>query len=75
MAEIEQALNKKDIENLTDAVKEGFEGVHARQDKTNGNVDKNTKWRIYMTGGLALASMVGVPVVIFIIVTFIGKLI
>jgi len=34
------------IDNLGVLVKEGFKGVHERQDKTNGNVKDNTKWRL-----------------------------
>lgn len=34
------------IENLTSEVRSGFDGVHARQDKTNGKVKKNSEWRL-----------------------------
>ena len=34
------------IEEMTKMIKEGFDGVHARQDKTNGNVKANTEFRI-----------------------------
>lgn len=34
------------IGSLTDEVKDGFAGVYARQDKTNGNVQKNTEFRL-----------------------------
>lgn len=34
------------IENLTESVRTGFDGVHKRQDATNGNVTRNTEWRL-----------------------------
>jgi hypothetical protein len=34
------------LTNLTQKVEEGFEGVHCRQDTTNGKVIANTKFRI-----------------------------
>lgn len=34
------------IENLTEKIERGFEGVHTRQDTTNGKVIANTEWRI-----------------------------
>ena len=73
--ETDQALNKKDIENLTNIVESGFKRVLARQDLTNGKVLENTKWRNYITGGLAISSTVAVPITIYIIIQFIGKLI
>ena len=33
------------IDGITKAIEIGFKGVHTRQDKTNGNVMKNTKFR------------------------------
>lgn len=40
--ETEKALQKRDLDDLRDAVTVGFEGVHKRQDETNGKVLKNT---------------------------------
>ena len=37
---------KKDFDALGYQMKQGFDGVHARQDHTNGNVLKNTEYRI-----------------------------
>jgi hypothetical protein len=34
------------IDNAIRKIDEGFHGVHKRQDKTNGNVLKNTEWRL-----------------------------
>jgi len=34
------------IENLCDKITTGFSGVYIRQDATNGNVIKNTEFRI-----------------------------
>lgn len=41
LPEVKEALQKRDIEDLVKEVHEGFAGVHVRQDKTNGNVQKN----------------------------------
>jgi len=40
-----ETLSNK-IDNLTKLVEDGFIGVHARQDTTNGKVIKNTEFRI-----------------------------
>jgi hypothetical protein len=32
--------------NIIKTVEDGFKGVHDRQDQTNGNVIKNTEWRL-----------------------------
>lgn len=37
---------KEKLEDLKVTVKDGFKGVYERQDKTNGNVKKNTVFRI-----------------------------
>lgn len=34
------------LKDLKDQVKSGFQGVHDRQDKTNGQVKENTDWRL-----------------------------
>jgi hypothetical protein len=42
LPEVKEALQKRDIEDLVKELHEGFAGVHARQDQTNGKVTKNT---------------------------------
>jgi len=46
------------LKSLHEKMDEGFRGVHARQDRTNGNVCRNDKrikslenWRWYIVGG------------------------
>lgn len=48
------------IDNLATTMSDGFKGVHDRQDKTNGNVKKNTEWRLTNTKpvGLVWTAMV-----------------
>ncbi len=41
LPEVKDALQKRDIEDLVKEVREGFVGVHNRQDQTNGKVLKN----------------------------------
>lgn len=40
------------LKNLCDKVEDGFKGVHERQDRTNGNVLKNTEFRLGATGAI-----------------------
>lgn len=48
------------IQNLCSKVEDGFNGVHERQDKTNGNVIRNTEYRLKASGSLsALKYIVG----------------
>ena len=53
----EEVLLEK-IQNLSDKVVDGFKGVHDRQDKTNGRIDKSEKrinviekWMYGLVGG------------------------
>lgn len=41
--EVAQALQKRDIDDLKNEIRDGFKGVHERQDTTNGKVLQNTK--------------------------------
>ena len=38
------------LEGLATTIKDGFNGVHERQDKTNGNVKRNTEFRYTIKG-------------------------
>lgn len=51
------------------AVDNGFKGVHERQDKTNGNVIKNTEFRQQTEGVVKLFQWIGFSWIVFIIVT------
>ncbi len=46
MSEVTNAVIVERIEHLCDSMKDGFKGVHDRQDKTNGKVQANTEWRL-----------------------------
>lgn len=72
--EVEDALQRRDIEELTKEVREGFAGVHERQNVTNGKVLKATDDIInlkndmsFYKGGLAVLTILVVPVLIYII--------
>ena len=56
--EITLAVVIERISNLKAAIDEGFKGVHARQDKTNGNVKKNTEWRLRNSRPMTMLSSV-----------------
>ena len=70
--EVLQRITK--VETLID---EGFKGVHQRQDKTNGRLDKHTErirsledWRLSLTTRIAMVSSIvsGCIAVVFWIV-------
>jgi hypothetical protein len=48
------------LENLTKNVEDGFKGIHERQDKTNGNVLKNTKFRYMTTAVVTFVTIIGI---------------
>ena len=48
------------IDGITKAIESGFQGVHTRQDKTNGNVIKNTKFRWYVMAITSFCILLGV---------------
>lgn len=55
------------LENLTKQVEEGFAGIYARQDKTNGNVRSLEKRFWAIAGGLVVISLIVVPLFLDII--------
>ncbi len=73
MAEIQEQLNKNDIEHLTKKVDEGFKGTYQRLDTLNGKVSKNTNWRYYITGGLAVLTVIVTSILISIIKEVLAK--
>lgn len=48
------------IQHLQKDVKEGFAGVHKRQDEANGQIGKNTAFRNKIIGALAVVGFLGV---------------
>ena len=58
---------KKAIDDLRIETREGFNGVHARQDKTNGNVIANTMWRLLVTGGFIVTNVILLPIAFIVI--------
>ena len=55
------------FKDLKDDMNKGFDGMHTRQDKTNGNVMANTRWRWIMIGGLAVTNAILIPLAFIII--------
>lgn len=81
MTDIQEQLNKKDISHLENTVNrleikidDGFRGVHMRQDRTNGNVSKNTNWRYYITGALAVLTVLVLPIFFIVIKEYLSNL-
>lgn len=71
---VNDALQKRDIEELTKEMKDGFAGVHDRQDKTNGNVIKAKediaelkRDRAFMRGVIATILTVLLPTLFFVL--------
>ena len=69
-----ETLSNK-IDNLTKLVEDGFTGVHARQDTTNGKVIKDTEHRIKLESNLAtfkwLFGALGIGNIVIFLKTFI----
>lgn len=45
-------LIKESQDEMSKTIKDGFEGIHHRQDTTNGKVLENTAWRQKTTGSI-----------------------
>ena len=56
------------LDGITKALEDGFRGVHERQDKTNGNVIKNTKFRWYVTAIISFCIVIGIGNIINILI-------
>jgi hypothetical protein len=68
------------LDNLIKTTEEGFKGVHARQDKTNGKVKCHTDeikqiqtWQNKVTGALLVMNIIMLPVVIMLVKVFLDK--
>jgi hypothetical protein len=70
-----QALLEHRLNELQEQIEEGFRGVHERQDITNGKVQKNTEWRIYITGAMAVLMTFVVPLIFIIVKQYIERII
>ena len=62
------------LKNLSENVKNGFKGVHDRQDKTNGTVADNKEFRIqgktyFKLIGIALIALI-IPMVLTVFNSF-----
>jgi hypothetical protein len=71
---VEEALQRRDIEDLTKEMREGFAGMHTRQDTTNGKVLKSMEDiielkndRSFIRGVLATIITVLLPTIFFVL--------
>lgn len=62
------------LKGLVEKVDAGFDGVHNRQDKTNGNIKDNADditnlkvWRGFITGGLAILGCIVIPLLVIVL--------
>ena len=60
-------------------IKEGFKGIHDRQDKTNGHVADNATcigdlkiWKARLVGGFIVTNILLIPVLITFIIGYIN---
>lgn len=64
---------------LGEMIKDGFKGIHKRQDTTNGQVAKHAEkisklqqWRTFIMGGLAVVVAILLPIVLFILLNWLN---
>lgn len=48
-------------EELANDMKNGFKGIHDRQDITNGRIGKLENWKNFMVGGMSVLSVFIIP--------------
>ena len=68
MTEPTLAVIVERIDNLSKAMKDGFKGVHIRQDKQNGKSQKNTEWRLKNSKPMSMLSNVITIVITAVVV-------
>ena len=69
-----EELKQKERFQQHQEIKEMIKGVHKRQDKTNGNVRRNTQWRYGLAGGLVLTNTLLLPLAWLITSKLIDKI-
>ena len=62
------------LDTFSDKVEKDFKGVHERQDRTNGNVKKNTQYRLIGKGVLVAMNALYLPVAYIVLKKFIDGL-
>lgn len=60
---MEQPYSKREtdmlLKRIDENIEQGFQGVHERLDKMNGQIGKNTEFRQQATGVLGLIKLIG----------------
>ena len=62
------------LKNIVKAVEDGFKLTNKKQDETNGNVTKNTVWRIRVAAVVTLMNIILVPMAIILYSKLIDKI-
>lgn len=67
--------------NLTETVKNGFEGVHTRQDKTNGRINvlenenlKRKDFQSKLVGAFIFSNIFIIPIIVAFIIKMVNKI-
>jgi len=53
-------------------VREKLDSIHSQVEKTNGRVQSLERWRAAMAGGMTVLSIIVIPIVLYVIRTWIS---
>ena len=62
---------KRELDMCFDEINRKLDTIHEQTVKTNGRIGSLEKWRSFITGGLAVLTMLVVPVLISIVLTWV----
>lgn len=62
--------SKREIDGFLQRIDEKLDRIETQTTKTNGNVRTLQIWRAYLTGGLAILSILIVPIILIMVAEF-----
>lgn len=65
--DLSEPYSKREIDQLHTGLHEKLDSILSEARKTNGRIGKLEQWRSFITGGLAVLSVLVVPVLIYVI--------
>ncbi len=68
----ELPYSNRELNTHFDEIKSSLDRIEEQTKKTNGRVSRLEGWKMYISGALAIITILIIPVVLFMVIQFIG---